>query len=142
MFPWEEDELPNAKTILTKIFHFHPEICEPYLDDENNEGGRRHDEELYYHLREEDDDETEEHDLTEKPCLNQIFGFGWFDGDDDEKSKMFEEAAKFYPWLQKVMVPTILVYAGEDKLNPVVVFFLTKLAPGWVGGALTAVNYT
>ena len=55
---------------------------------------------------------------------------------------MFEEAAKFYPWLQKIMVPTITVYAGEDKLNPVIVFFLTKLAPGWVGGALTAVNYT
>ena len=61
--------------------------------------------------------------------------------DEDEQWK-FKDSRTFYEWLQPIMCPSVTIYAGEDKLNPVVVFMLTHLAPGWVGGVLTAVIYT
>lgn len=142
LFPWSEEELPGPTTILTKIFQFHPEICEQYLNKDDQ--GERRSGKLHYHLPstpDGDDDDDNEHDLEDKPCLNRIFGFGSY-SEEEGQSASLEEAHKFYTWLQKIMVPTITVYAGEEKLNPVAVFFLTKLAPGWVGGALTGVTYT
>ena len=142
LFPWHEDELPGATTILTQIFHFHPEICEYFLN--NPDQGIRRDKKLDYHLPSKDDDDVppefeEQHDIDEKPCLNQIFGFGSIYTGNEIK---LPKAKKFYAWLQKIMVPTITVIAGDDKLNPVVVFFITKLAQGWAGGVLTGVTYT
>lgn len=119
MFPWHEDELPGATTILTQIFHFHPEICEYFLNHPNDQGIRR-DQKLHYHLPIKGWDNNQLgafegwHDLDKKPCLNSIFGFGTISGECghvQEKIKL-PEAEEFYAWLQKIMVPTITVRAG------------------------------
>jgi hypothetical protein len=100
---------------------------------------------LFFHVRRnkhEDDDsdeEDDEHDLDEKPCLNRILGMSF--PNEDEKWK-YEDSRKFYEWLQPIMCPSVTMYVGAEKFNPVVVFMLTHLAPGWAGGVLTAVVYT
>ena len=112
---------------------FHPTIYEEYASSPKDKGELR-ESKLFFHVRRnkhEDDDsdeEDDEHDLDEKPCLNRILGMSF--PNEDEK------------WLQPIMCPSVTIYAGAEKFNPVVVFMLTHLAPGWAGGVLTAVVYT
>ena len=81
---------------------------------------------LHYH------DFDEDHDLDDKPCLNRFFGF---------EDGLVPEEEDFYEWLQPIMCPSVTVHAGYLKINPVGLFLLTQLAPGWVGGGLTGVTY-
>ncbi|CAB3998145.1 Hypothetical predicted protein [Paramuricea clavata] len=144
ILPWDKKELPTPLELLNGVFHFHPEIYEYYTSHPQDKGEIRENK-LHFHIRPDNFDDSDydadagEHDLTEKPCLNRIFGMDF--AEEDELWK-FKDSRKFYEWLQPIMYPSVTVYAGEDKFNPVAVFMLTQLAPGWVGGALTAVNYT
>ena len=140
IFPWEKKELPTPLELLKEVFHFHPAIYEYYAEHPEDKGELRQDK-LYFHGRPSniDDSDDGEHDVSEQFCLNRIFGMD-FPG-EDEKWK-FKDSRKSYEWLQPIMHPCVIVYAGEYELNPVVVFMLTHLAPGWVGGALTSVIYT
>ncbi|XP_028397377.1 uncharacterized protein LOC114521158 [Dendronephthya gigantea] len=145
LFPWDKEDLPTPLELLDEIFHFHPEIFAYYTNHPNDKGELRKNK-LHFHLLVPDNasdssdyEEDEEHDLEEKPCLNRIFGM---DFPDKDTMWMCEDSQKFYEWLQPIMYPSLTVYAGEDKFNPVAVFMVTHLAPGWVGGALTAVTYT
>ena len=129
--------------LLNGVFNFHPKIYEQYESDPADKGRLRL-EKLHYHIRPDDesDDEDEdvnEHDLDEKPCLNQIFGT-CFPAPDEKRKK--EDSQKFLEWLQPIMCPSVTIFVGDGKLNPIVIFMLTYLAPGWVGGALTAAVWT
>ena len=141
IFPWEKKELPTPLE-LKEVFHFHPEIYEYYAENPEDLGELRQDK-LHFHVRRNIDDsdydeDENEHHIREQPCLNRIFGMDF--PFKDEKWKL-TDSQKFYEWLQPIMHPCVTVFAGEDKLNPVIVFMLTHLAPGWVGGALTSVIY-
>ena len=144
LFPWNKQELPTPLELLNGVFHFHPEIYEYYSSNPERKGHFRRNK-LFFHIRPNKyvdpdfDEDTDDHDLKEKPCLNRILGMDF--PDEDEQWK-FEDSRTFYEWLQPIMCPSITIYAGEDKFNPVAVFMLTNLAPGWVGGVLTAVTYT
>ncbi len=143
IFPWDKKELPTPLELLNGVFHFHPEIFEYYTSQPEKKGELRENK-LYFHIRpndvdDSDDDAEEDHDLDTKPCLNRIFGMDFPRKDEQWK---FNDSRKFYEWLQPIMHPSVTIYVGEDKFNPVAVFMLTHLAPGWVGGALTAVIYT
>ena len=130
--------------LLKEVFHFHPAIYEYYAENPEDKGKLRQDK-LHIHVRPSNVDDSDyneddgEHHVSQQLCLNSIFGMD-FPG-EDEKWK-FTDSRKFYEWLQPIMYPCVTAYAGEDKLNPVVVFLLTHLAPGWVGGALTSVIFT
>lgn len=138
LFPWNQKNLPGAKTIVDNMFHFHPEILNDFKRSRKEEGIIKKDK-CIYHLPKPNADEDEVDDEDEHDqCLNRIFGFGY----SYEKGQNPTEVDEFYSWLQSIMVPTITVYAGSDKMNPVGVFFVTKISPGWVGGALTSVIYT
>ena len=129
LFPWHEDALPDAMTVLSNIFHFHPEICKiSHAKDAEDK--------LCYHVA--DDYECE------GPCLNGVFGrSGVVDSEpDNSREDLKQQQANYFSWLQNVMVPTRTILAGGGKLNPIVEFFLTKLAPGWVGGVLTGQIWT
>ena len=77
------------------------------------------------------------HDPEETMCLNYFFGAY----SSKYKNEGFRRnITEFYTWLQKIMVNSIRVFAGFDKLNPVPLFFLTFLAPGWAGGILTGLT--
>ena len=71
-----------------------------------------------------------------KMCLNSTFGR--YDVSKYDKEKEIE----FCTWLQKIMVPSKRYRSGYHKLNPIVHFLITTLAPGWVGGALTGETWT
>ena len=142
LFPLNKNGLPSGKEVLQDIFHVHPEIFHAYAQHGDDE---LRTEKLFYHLpvkgmSDEEYEEETDHDIEEKPCLNRIFGFSTYETAEEEGS--IEDVTEFYAWLQNIMVPTATIYGGIDKLNPVIVFFITNLAPGWVGGALTAVIYT
>ena len=128
--------------LLNGVFHFHPAIYEYYSNNAEDKGELRENK-LFFHIRPNKyddpncDEDSDEH--GDKLCLNSIFGMDF--PDEDEQWK-FKDSRTFYEWLQPIMCPSVTIYAGEDKLNPVVVFMLTHLAPGWVGGVLTAVIYT
>ena len=126
LFPWDKQELPTPLEILQGVFHFHPEICEHYTSNYEDKGQYK----LY--------SEVEDHDPDDKPSLNMIFDMTA--PKQDEQWRLRDSEA-FYEWSQVVMYPSVTVCAGEDKFNPVAKFMLTRLAPGWVGGALTAVTY-
>ena len=142
VFPWDK-KLPTPLELLNGVFHFHPEIFEYYARYPRDKGKLR-EEKLHFHTRPNDVDDSDEdtknedHDIERKPCLNSIFGMDFPRENDQWK---FKGSRKFYEWLQPIMHPSLTIYAGEDKFNPIVVFMLTHLAPGWVGGALTAFIY-
>ena len=133
LMPWEGDEvIPNALTIFSKIFEFYQEIW----DNPQSICCQSFDEKLYFHL--------DEHPRDERPkraCLNKVFGRPhqnfWKD-----KEYNYEKELDFFTWLQNIMVPSRRYIAGESKMNPVAEFFITVLAPGWVGGILTGETWT
>ena len=133
LMPWEGDEIiPNALTIFSKIFQFYQEIWE----NPQSICSKSFDEKLYFHL--------DEHPRDERPkraCLNNVFGRPsqnfWKD-----KEYSYEKELDFFTWLQNIMVPSRRYIAGESKMNPVAEFFITALAPGWVGGILTGETWT
>ena len=51
-------------------------------------------------------------------------------------------ARPYMEWLQKLLVPSVMMCFGMEQMNPVPVFILTRLAPGWVGGFFTSVVCT
>jgi hypothetical protein len=131
--------------LLDEIFHFHPALYEDYANYPEYKGILR-ESKLFFHVRPneyEDPDcvdeyEDDPHDVDVEPCLNSILGMVL--PNEDEQWK-FEASRTFYEWLQPIMCPSVTMYAGDNIFNPVAVFMLTHLAPGWVGGVLTAVNY-
>jgi hypothetical protein len=145
LFPWNKEELPTPMELLNGVFQFHPAIYKYYASSPGDKGELRENK-LFFHIRRNEyevgdsDEEVDDHDLDGKPCLNRILGMDF--PNEDEKWK-YEDSRKFYEWLQPIMCPSVTMYVGDDdKFNPVVVFMLTHLAPGWVGGVLTAVVYT
>jgi hypothetical protein len=144
LFPWNKEELPTPMELLNDVFQFHPAIYEYYASSSGEKGELRKSK-LSFHIRRnryedgDNDEDDYEHDLEEQPCLNRVLGMDF--PDEDEQWK-YVDSRNFYEWLQPIMCPSVTMYAGEDKFNPVAVFMLTHLAPGWVGGVLTAVTYT
>ena len=126
LIPWDSKDLPSEATVFGDVFHFHPEIleCAKNTDSVTKE-------KLYFHV---DSDHDYEH-FDKVKCLNAVFGRTY---SRSEKEGQLE----FFTWLQKIVVPSCNYIAGEDKLNPVVQFFLTTLGPGWVGGILTGQIWT
>jgi hypothetical protein len=130
------------------IFHFHPEIYEYYTSHPEDKGYLRENK-LHFHVRRNEhniddsdadyDEDDGDHDLEEKPCLNSIFGMDFPNQDEQWK---YEDSRKFYEWLRLIMYPSVAIYVGDQKFNPVAIFMLAQLAPGWVGGALTAATWT
>ena len=127
LIPWDGEELPSKAKVFRDIFHFHPEILQEVLDRANDPDEIRK-EKMYFHADSDHDEEQED-----EPCLNGIFGRY-----HDKKEGQLE----FFTWLQKTMVPSCNYFEGDGKLNPIVEFFLTTLAPGWVGGILTGQCWT
>ena len=54
-----------------------------------------------------------------------------------QKSKM-----EFQKWLKKVFRPSNQHFFGEEQLNPVLYFHLTKLSNGYIGGLINRLVYT
>ena len=131
LFPWEKNELPEATTVLKDIFHFHPDIHGNTTD---------YDEILHFHLT----DRSNRSGLKSKPCLSQIFGISlcreWEYASNDEETLV--EQTTYLSWLQRVMLPTRRIKTGQTLFNPYVELFLTNLAPGWLGGTITAQLFT
>ena len=73
-------------------------------------------------------------------CLNSTFGRLYDNAGPLPYDK--EKEIEFCSWLQKIMVPSRRYRSGNLKLNPIVHFLITRLAPGWVGGALTGETWT
>ena len=133
LFPWLKDELPEAATILNEIFHFHPEACGNAITTDY--------EKLLFHLA---DHPGGHGGVKTTPCLNQVFGISsyWEREYAGTKEELLAKQKEYFSWLQHIMVPTRRIITGEMKLNPVIEFFITSLAPGWVGGALTGQTWT
>ena len=127
--PWEGDEIiPDKLTVFSKIFQFYQEIWENQLDVLNE----RFDDKIPFHLV----DHLREENKRLSPCLNSVFGragtYFWTEHEYD-----YERELAFFTWLQNIMVPSRLYIAGYGKMSPAPLFFITSLAPGWVGGILT-----
>ena len=129
LIPWEDVKLPTEKNVYADIFHFHPEILEDIEEDMTVLESFVNKEKLYFHVFSDHDPERDK-----EQCLNRVFGRSGAEHTTDE--------ANFFAWLQKIMVPTCNYITGNEKLNPVVHFFMTNLAPGWVGGVLTGQTWT
>lgn len=133
LIPWDGEEIiPDKLTIFSKIFQFYQEIWENQL----NACNTNYDEKISFHLGE----HPQEARVERKPCLNSIFGrstYFWKDKKYDYRKEM-----AFFTWLQNIMVPSRRYIAGENVMNPIAEFFLTPLAPGWVGGILTGETWT
>ena len=130
--PWEGGEvIPNKLTVFSEIFQFHEEIWQQQLDVCNS----RFDEKIPFHL------DRHDQESRNSPCLNKVFGrpgkHFW-----EEKQYDYESELAFFTWLQDTMVPSRRYIAGDGKMNPVAEFFITLLAPGWVGGILTGETWT
>ncbi|XP_028403663.1 uncharacterized protein LOC114526287 isoform X3 [Dendronephthya gigantea] len=126
LIPWDNKDLPLEAAVFGDIFHFHPEILECAKTDTESVTKEK----LYFHV---DSDHCENFDHDK--CLNGVFGQTY---SRSEKEGQLE----FFTWVQKIMVPSCNYIVGENKLNPVVQFFLTTLGPGWVGGILTCQIWT
>ena len=125
LIPWDGEELPTEEQVYIDTFHFHPEVIE-----EMTANTFVSKEKLYFHAFSDHDQDREE-----ERCLNSVFGrYVLNENTQDE--------ANFFAWVQNVMVPSCYYIAGDAKLNPVVHFFMTILAPGWVGGVLTGQCWT
>lgn len=133
LMPWEGEELPDKLTVFSKLFQFHHKVWENQLSSCNSNFYQK----LSFHL------ESHGHPLESerKPCLNKVFGrpgkYFW-----EEKNYDYKRELAFFTWLQNIMVPSKLYIAGDGRLNPVAEFFITTLAPGWVGGILTGEIWT
>ena len=125
LIPWNGEQLPAEEDVYRDIFHFHPEIIE-----EMTANTFVSKEKLYFHVFSDHDPERDE-----EPCLNSVFGRSVLNEHNTDE-------ANFFAWLQKIMIPNCNYVTGEAKLNPVVHFFITTLAPGWVGGVLTGQYWT
>ncbi|CAB3986613.1 Hypothetical predicted protein [Paramuricea clavata] len=144
IFPWDKKEPPKPLELVNGIFHFNPEKFSKdkcYLRSK-----------LHFHVRRnyghnidgsdiDYDEDDDDHDSEEKPCLNSIFGMDFPDQDEQWK---YEDSRKFYEWLRPIMDTSVAIYVGvrvrvkRDRINPPATFMLTQLAPGWVGGTLSA----
>ena len=124
LIPWDGVKLPTEEDVFTDIFHFHPEILENMTV--NTSVSK---EKLYFHIFSDQDRESDG-----EGCLHSVFGKSGTANTTDE--------ANFFTWLQKIMVPTCNYITGYQKINPAVHFFITTLAPGWVGGVLTGQTWT
>ena len=140
IFPWDKKELPTPLELQKEIFNFHPQIFEFYTNNPEKNVGELREDKIYFHVRSSDDDDEDddEHDFEIK-CLNSIFGMSY---PTEDEQWMYEDSRKFYEWLQSIMCPSVFIYVGEEKFNPVGIFLLAQLAPGWVGGAMTAATWT
>ena len=131
-------ELPEPMKIMDGVFKFHPEICERYF----TFPGKRSQvvkEMLCFHVRSGDPGEQSEsadHILYQKPCLNSIFGMDY--PKENEQWKI-EDSRDFYEWLQSYMYPSLTICIGEPIICPFLVLMVSPLAPGWLGGTITAV---
>ncbi|CAB4019936.1 Poly [ADP-ribose] polymerase 3 [Paramuricea clavata] len=142
IFPWDKKELPTPLELVDGVFHFHPEINEYYSSNPRENKLHFHIPRNEHNIDDSDvdyDEDDEDHDTDEKPCLNSIFGMDFPHQDEQWK---YEDSRKFYEWLQPIMYPSVDIFVGDQKFNPVAIFMLAQLAPGWVGGALTAATWT
>jgi len=64
------------------------------------------------------------------------------DVDQDDSIETQDKKARFQRWLKEVFRPSHQHIFGEDQLNPVLYFHLTKLSPGYVGGLINGLLYT
>ena len=145
LFPWHKEELPTPMELLDGVFHFHPAMYEYYASHPKQKGILE-EQKLFFHIciqphKNYDDplgyECANEHHEDEKLCLNYIFGMRHLYEGDQLK---YEDSRKFYEWLQSLMCPSVTIHTPENKFNPVAVFMLTHLTPGWVGGVLTAID--
>jgi hypothetical protein len=97
----------------------------------------RFDDKIPFHLV----DHLREENKRKSPCLNKVFDragtYFWTEHEYD-----YERELAFFTWLQNIMVPSRRYIAGSGKMNPVAEFFITTLAPGWIGGILTGETWT
>ena len=134
LMPWEGGEIiPNAITVFGKIFQFHQKIWDY---NPPNICIKSFNEKLCFHLDDHPRDER-----PKKACLNKVFGRPSECFREDHECN-HEKELEFFTWLQSIMVPSRLYIAGDTKMNPVAEFFITTLAPGWVGGILTGQTWT
>lgn len=130
LVPWDKDGVPDKRTLFSDIFHFHPAVWEDGLDSYIQES----EDEPLFHI-------NSGHTSKDKMCLNATFGRFY----DETRRPLVhdkQEEIEFGSWLQKIMVSSKRYRSGENKLNPIVHFLITALAPGWVGGALTGETWT
>jgi len=64
------------------------------------------------------------------------------DSDDEDDNEIQERKAQFQKWLQKLFKPSHQRIFGDEQLNPVLYFHLTKLSPGYIGGLISGLTYT
>lgn len=118
LFPWEKEKLPGNNDVGA-LFAFDEHMCS-----EDAAYGEEKDTEPLELETEEDDDQL---------CL----------GERITSFQTGNPAARSYlEWLQKLFVPSVMMCFGMEQMNPVPVFILTQLAPGWVGGFFTSVTCT
>ena len=113
LFPWGKENLPGSKDVGS-LFAFDEHMCS-----ENASYGDQEAEPL----------EMEDDDLY---LGKRIRSF----------QRENPAARPYMEWLQKLLVPSVMMCFGMEQMNPVPVFILTRLAPGWVGGFFTSVVCT
>ena len=124
LFPWNKDTLPTAEDIFA-LYHFNPNMHEGLVEDhkydtEEGEGG------------EDSDNECSD----QGPSWMGIMGSGTHDAKEECS------CTTFFNWLQKLFPRVVRIGVGAESMNPIPLFILAKIAPGWVGGVLTVMIYT
>ena len=118
MFPWQQDTLPDDKDVA-RIFTFNEEMVKDSASHAEME------------------DKVLEIEIGVFSPTTMNLGEGIY---TDEYGNA--RTLDFLCWLQKIFVPSVNIFLGSGKMNPVPYLILTRLAPGWVGGFITWVTNT
>ena len=79
---------------------------------------------------------------SDSECSDEGPSWMGIDGPYTHDANLKEEHTTFFNWLQKLLPQVIRIGVGADMMHPIPLFILAKIAPGWVGGVLTVLNYT
>ena len=120
LFPWQQDTLPDDEDVA-RIFTFNEEMVK-------NGNSASH---------AEMEDKVLELEIGVYSPTTMNLGEGIYADEYGNAGTL-----DFLRWLQKIFVPSVNIFLGSEKMNPVPYFILTRLAPGWVGGFITWVTNT
>lgn len=122
LFPWSKDILPSAEDIFS-MFNFHPE--------------------MHKHPMVKNEIRKMEVDSTKQSSDGVEIGHVRWNTIQTSYNVDVQKACRFFEWLEKIFTPKMSLFGiGCDQMNPIPVFILTHIAPGWVGGILSCATCT